>query len=173
MYPVAPIFFAVRSDAPDALLAVWMEGQYGLGKGQDACVLLEEDCLDQAPTGIRQAVSWMDRYFQGQKPDPKELKLRMEVSDFQRAVLEELQKIPYGQLTTYGAIAQKIAADRGIRKMSAQAVGGAVGHNPFAIVIPCHRVVGAGGRLTGYTGGLDKKIRLLRHEEVDLSDYDA
>lgn len=81
---------------------------------------------------------------------------------------EILLKIPYGKTTTYGQIAREIAAARGLAKMSAQAVGGAVGHNEISIIIPCHRVIGAHGNLTGYAGGIDRKIKLLKLEGVDM-----
>ena len=88
---------------------------------------------------------------------------------FRRAVWDILREIPYGELTTYGAIAAQLAVRTGRKSMSAQAVGGAVGHNPISIIIPCHRVVGTTGSLTGYAGGIDKKIQLLELEGVDLS----
>ncbi len=87
---------------------------------------------------------------------------------FQISVWNILQKIPYGTTTTYGAVAAKIAEERGIARMSAQAVGGAGSHNAISIIIPCHRVVGAAGSLTAYAGGIDKKIWLLTHEGVDM-----
>lgn len=80
-----------------------------------------------------------------------------------------LCEIPYGEVTTYGALARKAAARMKLERMSAQAVGGAVGHNPISIIVPCHRVVGASGSLTGYAGGIERKIRLLTHEGADLS----
>ena len=89
-------------------------------------------------------------------------------SAFRRAVWEILLKIPYGKTTTYGQIAREIAAARGLAKMSAQAVGGAVGHNEISIIIPCHRVIGTHGSLTGYAGGIDRKIKLLQLEGVDM-----
>ena len=86
---------------------------------------------------------------------------------FRQAVWKILLQIPYGQTVTYGEIAQQLAAEQGISTMSAQAVGGAVGHNKISIIIPCHRVIGADGSLTGYAGGIDKKIALLRLEGTD------
>lgn len=80
-----------------------------------------------------------------------------------------LRQIPYGETTTYRALAEAVARKRGLRQMSAQAVGGAVGHNPISIIVPCHRVVGSGGSLTGYAGGLERKVQLLRLEGVDMS----
>lgn len=80
-----------------------------------------------------------------------------------------LREIPYGEVITYGEIAKKVAIQMNKENMSSQAVGGAVGHNPIAIIVPCHRVVGTNGSLTGYAGGIDKKVKLLEHEEVDMS----
>ena len=90
---------------------------------------------------------------------------------FQMEVWDILQKIPYGEVVTYGDVAAEIARKRNLKKMSAQAVGGAVGHNPISIIIPCHRVVGASGSLTGYGGGIDKKIALLELEKLDMKKF--
>ena len=105
------------------------------------------------------ACRWLDVYFSGREPDftPK---LHLIGSDFRQAVWALLRKIPYGKTTTYGALAKQLEAETG-RRVSAQAVGGAVGHNPVSILVSCHRVVGQQGSLTGYAGGLDKKLRLL------------
>ena len=89
--------------------------------------------------------------------------------EFRKAVWDILCKIPYGEVTTYGEIAKEVAVRINKERMSSQAVGGAVGHNPIAIIIPCHRVVGASGSLTGYAGGVDKKAKLLEHEGMDMS----
>jgi methylated-DNA-[protein]-cysteine S-methyltransferase len=115
--------------------------------------------------------AWLDSYFAGTPPPPikgrlpdcgaGDLRLNPRGTLFQKAVWEQLLIIPYGKSSTYGEIAKKIAAVRGLSSLSAQAVGGAVGHNPVSILIPCHRVLGAGGNLTGYAGGLDKKKALL------------
>ena len=111
---------------------------------------------------------WLDIYFSGKNPGftPK---LSLKVTGFRKMVWDILLTIPFGQTITYGEIASRIAKQRGIPRMSAQAVGGAVGHNPIALIIPCHRVVGANGSLTGYAGGIDKKEQLLRLEQVDMS----
>ena len=100
------------------------------------------------------------KYFSGQKPDflPK---LHLIGTDFQREVWDILLEIPYGQTVTYGEIARKIADKRGLKTMSAQAVGGAVGHNRVSVIVPCHRVIGSDGSLTGYAGGIERKIKLL------------
>ena len=111
---------------------------------------------------------WLDEYFNGKKPEISELDLAPIGSEFAKNVWEILCEIPYGKVTTYGEIAKKMATIMHKEKMSAQAVGGAVGHNPISIIIPCHRVVGANGSLTGYAGGIDKKIYLLKHEQVNM-----
>lgn len=119
---------------------------------------------------IKQTKQWLTVYFSGQEPDfmPP---LHVTGTPFQLSVWEILKKIPYGETTTYGEIAKEIAAQRGLPRMSAQAVGGAVGHNKISILIPCHRVVGAGGNLTGYAGGLDKKVKLLALEKADVERF--
>lgn len=106
---------------------------------------------------------WLDIYFQGKNPDfvPP---IQLEGSEFRLEVWEILKTIPYGQVITYGDIAKQIAEKRGIAKMSAQAVGGAVGHNPISIIVPCHRVIGDKGNLTGYAGGIERKVQLLKLE---------
>ncbi len=111
---------------------------------------------------------WLDEYFNGKKPEISELDLAPIGSEFAKNVWEILCEIPYGKVTTYGEIAKKMTKIMHKEKMSAQAVGGAVGHNPISIIIPCHRVVGANGSLTGYAGGIDKKIYLLKHEQVNM-----
>ena len=113
------------------------------------------------------ACRWLDVYFSGREPDftPK---LHLIGSDFRQAVWALLLQIPYGQTTTYGALAKQLAAMHGLPRMSAQAVGGAVGHNEISIIIPCHRVVGTNGSLTGYAGGIDKKAKLLTLEKIRM-----
>ena len=108
---------------------------------------------------------WLDVYFDGREPDftPP---LALHATPFRQAVWEILLTIPFGKTMTYGEIASRIARQQGLQRMSAQAVGGAVGHNPFAIIVPCHRVLGADGSLTGYASGLEKKQWLLRHEQI-------
>ena len=110
--------------------------------------------------------NWLDAYFRGECPSLEGLPLCPIGTEFQMAVWDILRQIPWGKTLTYGEIARQIARDRGMAKMSPQAVGQAVGANPLAILIPCHRCIGAGGRLTGYAWGLDKKIWLLRHEHI-------
>lgn len=118
---------------------------------------------------FQKAKDWLDRYFQGQKPAISELPLAPIGGEFRQMVWKILCEIPYGQVITYGDIAKKVAQRKGLARMSAQAVGGAVGHNPISLIIPCHRVVGTNGSLTGYSGGLDMKIKLLEFEGVNMS----
>lgn len=111
---------------------------------------------------------WLDIYFAGKEPDflPP---LHPIGSAFRQAVWTMLLQIPYGQTTTYGEIARQLAGTAGLSRMSAQAVGGAVGHNEISIIIPCHRVVGTSGSLTGYAGGIDRKVKLLELERADMT----
>ena len=127
---------------------------------------LSAGCLEQETKILSAGKRWLDLYFGGKNPDflPP---LHPKGSAFQMTVWNMLLEIPYGKTISYGEIARKIAEKRGISRMSAQAVGGAVGRNPIAIIIPCHRVVGADGSLTGYAGGIDKKIKLLELEHGD------
>lgn len=111
---------------------------------------------------------WAEDYFSGRNPETIP-RLRPHGTPFQLEIWAMLQKIPYGQVVTYGQLAESCAKSRGIKKMSAQAVGAAVGRNPLAVIIPCHRVIGAGGNLTGYGGGLNLKLKLLELEKVDTS----
>ena len=133
---------------------------------------LQSDWIMQDDLEIfNQTRQWLNDYWQGKKLSLKDLTLKPQGSDFRQKVWKILQEIPYGQYLTYGDIARRIARECGITKMSAQAVGGAVGHNPICIVIPCHRVIGSNGNLTGYDGGIDKKIILLQHEGFDISKF--
>ena len=113
---------------------------------------------------------WLDIYFSGKEPDftPP---LLMKTTPFREAVWKIMLTIPFGQTMTYGEIADRIAKQKGLQKMSAQAVGGAVGHNSISLIIPCHRVVGTNGSLTGYAGGIEKKIQLLELEQVDMKQF--
>lgn len=112
--------------------------------------------------------SWLNAYFAGMPGEVREVPLKLEGTPFQKAVWALLLTIPYGKTRTYGELAQQLAGELGREKMSAQAVGQAVGRNPVSILVPCHRVVGRGGKLTGYAWGIDKKAWLLRHEEETL-----
>ena len=119
------------------------------------------------PDFTEKVKQWLTIYFSGKEPDFT-IPLHFTGTDFQNEVWEILCTIPYGQTMTYGEIAKQIAVKKGLPRMSAQAVGGAVAHNEISIIVPCHRVVGANGSLTGYAGGIDKKIKLLQLEKVDM-----
>lgn len=116
---------------------------------------------------LEQTKEWLIIYFSGREPDfcPP---VHMTGTPFQLSVWKILQQIPYGKTVTYGEIAKEIAREKGLSRMSAQAVGGAVGHNKISIIVPCHRVIGKDGSLTGYAGGIDKKMKLLDLEGVKL-----
>lgn len=150
----------------EALSGLWLEGQKYFGG------TLKEELVENRSLAILETTKdWLDRYFAGKKPEISELPLAPIGTAFQQGVWELLCEIPYGQVTTYGEIAKKMAVKMGKSSMSGQAVGGAVSHNPISIIIPCHRVVGATGSLTGYAGGIEKKIKLLEHEGVDMREF--
>ena len=142
----------------EALTGLWFDGQKHFPRK-----LISESTEAELPVFIR-TVSWLDIYFGGRAPDftPP---ISLNTTPFRKAVYDILLTIPYGQTMTYGEIANIIAEQKGAGRMSAQAVGGAVGHNPVSIIIPCHRVVGADGSLTGYAGGTGRKLSLLEIEK--------
>ncbi len=108
---------------------------------------------------------WLDDYFEGKKIDTTSLKIKLEGTEFQKKVWDILLNIPYGKVITYGDIAKVIANGNETKAIGCQAIGQAVSHNPISIIVPCHRVIGKSGKLTGYAGGLDKKIKLLELEK--------
>ena len=146
------------------LTGLWFDGQKYFGD------TLEKEYLEQDLPIFEETIRWLDIYFSGKSPDftPS---LSMKTTAFRKAVWEIMLTIPYGKTITYGEIANQIAKQRGLPKMSAQAVGGAVGHNSISLIIPCHRVVGTNGSLTGYAGGIDKKVKLLTLEKTDMSSF--
>ena len=148
----SPIGTLVLTCREDALTGLWMNRvpPKNAGRREDHPIFLE-------------AKLWLDRYFRGENP-PVTVLLRPEGTPFRQQVWRLLQDIPYGESRSYGDLARQMAAILGKEKMSAQAIGQAVGSNPINIFIPCHRVVGARGQLTGYAGGIQNKIWLLRHE---------
>lgn len=162
MSPVGKIMLA--SDE-DNIVGLWIAGQRHFASGLGDNVRSGEDI-----SLLIRAKRWLDAYFARERPDAGALPLSPGGSDFRQSVWDILRRIPYGETVTYGDIANELAKLRGCR-MSAQAVGGAVGHNPISIIIPCHRVVGADGSLTGYAGGIDVKVKLLTHEGVDMSHF--
>lgn len=155
----SPIGRMLLAQEGEALVGCWFFGQKYFPKNAES-FLREETAL------LRTARLWLDGYFRGESPDPRALPLGPKGSDFRREVWDILLTIPAGQTMTYAEIARLLAAKRSIPRMSAQAVGGAVGHNPISIIIPCHRVVGTDGSLTGYAGGMEKKEALLALEQA-------
>ena len=144
------------------LTGLWFDGQRYFGS------TLPADAKEGRSPVFDEARRWLDIYFSGRQPDfiPP---LRYGSTPFRRIVCGIMLSIPYGQTMTYSEIARRAAAELGRGSMSAQAVGGAVGHNPISIIIPCHRVTGTNGSLTGYAGGIDCKVRLLELEGADMS----
>lgn len=149
-----------------ALVGLWIEGQNHFAKA-----IQNQTSVPQTTPILAQTKSWLSSYFQGHNPNPHDIPLHLDGTAFQLTVWRILREIPYGQVTTYGSIARQVAQKLNQPTMSAQAVGGAVGRNPISIIVPCHRVVGATGNLTGYAGGLDKKKYLLQLEGIDLAHF--
>lgn len=146
------------------MTGLWFEGQKYFGD------TLSGEYKEKALPVFKETRKWLDIYFGGHDPGftPP---LKLETTPFRKAVWQILLTIPFGQTMTYGEIANHIAKQKGLAKMSAQAVGGAVGHNAISIIIPCHRVVGTNGSLTGYAGGMEKKVQLLTLEHIDMSAF--
>ena len=147
----------LMSSDGEYLTDLWFEGS---GDGSKHTTLCEEKKLPV----FRETCHWLDIYFAGKNPDFTPQYKISGLTPFRQEVIEIMKTIPYGETITYGEIAAIIAKKRGLTRMSAQAVGGAVGWNPICIIIPCHRVIGANGSLTGYGGGIANKISLLVHE---------
>jgi len=161
--PIGAITLACDGDGEN-LVGLWTEGQKYHGDTIPE-VMVEKNGIPLFDTTKK----WLDRYFAGKKPSISELPLAPIGGEFRQGVWNILREIPYGQVITYGGIAQKMAEKMGKKSMSSQAVGGAVGHNPISIIIPCHRVVGSNGSLTGFSGGVQMKRKLLELEGVDMS----
>ena len=158
--PLGPICAAAVKDAGNySLRGLWFSGQKYFPRDTETWIE-KPDC----PVFLSLRI-WLDDYFAGKKPR-KQIPLLPGGTDFQKAVWKLLLEIPYGKTTTYGIISARLISD-GV-KASAQAVGGAVGHNPISLIIPCHRVLGADGSLTGYAGGIEKKRALLELEKAVL-----
>ena len=147
----------------EALTGLWFDGQKYFAD------TLNAEHEEKKLPAFAEAIRWLDIYFSGIAPDfiPK---LHMRTTPFRKMVWQILLSIPYGQTITYGQIADRLAGQMKSGRLSAQAVGGAVGHNSISLIIPCHRVVGAAGNLTGYAGGIDKKVKLLQLERVNMKD---
>ena len=146
----------------EGLTGLWFDGEKYYAEN------LAPDHREGNLPALEMTRRWLDVYFTGKEPDfmPP---VHMIGTSFQMSVWNILRSIPYGKTTTYGEIAKQLAKEKSLAKMSAQAVGGAVGHNKISIIIPCHRVVGSSGSLTGYAGGIDKKVALLKLEQVDVA----
>lgn len=172
----SPLGGMLLSADDKGLTGVWFDGQKYYARGQTdsepeaGAAICNTPCEEELAPLLADAKRWLDIYFAGKEPD-FDLPLNPTGTDFQKRVWRILCMIPYGKTMTYGQIAAQIATERGIARMSAQAVGGAVGHNPLSIIVPCHRVVGTNGSLTGYAGGIDRKIKLLTLEGINMSAF--
>ena len=159
IYPYSsPLGSITLAGREDGLTGLWFDGQKYFPDS------LKAECSVRELPAFAEAIRWLDVYLQGNVPDftPP---LRFHATPFREAVWQILLTIPYGHTMTYGQIGDILAKQMGRARMSAQAVGGAVGHNPVSIIVPCHRVVGADGSLTGYAGGTGRKERLLALEK--------
>jgi len=166
------MFYTTTYQSPVGLLTLASNGEELIGlefekQRYPGPFHAEEVVLKDDLPVFDKAKSWLDRYFEGQAVTYSELPLAPAGSEFRQEVWRILCEIPYGEVSTYGEIAKQMAARRGIPRMASQAVGGAVGHNPISIIIPCHRVIGSDGSLTGFGGGLPVKKKLLELEGVD------
>lgn len=154
----SPLGAMTMAGEEEGLTGLWFDGQKYFGQN-----LSGKETEKLLPI-FEQTKKWLDLYFQGEMPDfTPPLKLRG--TPFRMTVWKILQGIPYGHTMTYGEVAKAVAREKGLPHMSAQAVGGAVGHNPVSVIIPCHRLMGKDGSLTGYAGGMDKKAALLELEK--------
>lgn len=163
IYPYnSPLGWIMISSNGKEIKGLWFNNQKHSGSKWP------KDHKEKALPIFDEAKKWLDTYFSGKAPDfiPP---IKVDTTHFYKSVLEIVQTIPFGQTMTYGEIASHIAKQRGLAKMSAQAVGQAIGSNPILLIIPCHRVVGANGNLTGYAGGLEKKLQLLTMEKANVS----
>ena len=155
--------YTLACDERERLVGLWLEGQNFF------CDTIGTEISENNELEIfKLTKAWLERYFRGEKPEIAELSLAPMGNDFRQRVWQLLCEIPYGEVWTYGDLAKIIAKEQGKTRMSAQAIGGAVGHNPVSIIIPCHRVVGANGSLTGYAGGIQTKLALLKLEGVNV-----
>jgi len=163
-YYDSPLGGITVSSNGSEILGLWFDGQKYFGD------TLPKEYEEKDLPIFEEAKRWLNIYFSGEAPDftPP---LKIDTTPFRKAVWEIMLTIPFGQTMTYGGIADRIAKQKGIAKMSAQAVGGAVGHNAISLIIPCHRVVGSNGSLTGYAGEIEKKVQLLTMEKIDMSAF--
>ena len=154
----SPLGILTMASDGDSITGLWLSGQKYFAS------TIKEKCVNKKLPVFDKVISWLDCYFAGNIPDIT-VPLAPQGTEFRKQVWSILTTIPYGE------IAKQMAEKTGKEKMSAQAVGGAVGHNPISIIIPCHRVVGTDGSLTGYAGGIDKKIKLLKIEHVNMNKF--
>ena len=159
--PLGGLLFAADEQG---LIGLWFDG------ARHFAANLPEAREEKRTPILDETARWLDDYFSGGQPDftPP---LHLTGTEFRMAVWSLLREIPYGETTTYGELARQLAQRLEVPHMSAQAVGGAVGHNPISLIVPCHRVIGTDGSLTGYAGGVDKKRRLLALEGLDVSRF--
>ena len=162
-YYVSPVGTLLIASDGENLIGLCIQGQkYYLDK------IEKEAILKNDLTIFVKTKKWLDQYFKRENPLLNELPLAPSGNSFRQCVWNLLCEIPYGKTTTYGELAKKVAEKMKKTSMSAQAVGNAVGHNPISIIIPCHRVIGKNGNLTGYAGGIDNKIKLLTLEGIQI-----
>lgn len=156
----SPLGEITASSDGENLIGLWFDDQKYYAD------TLSHNTVEKKLPIFEQTKQWLDCYFRGEKPSftPS---IALEGTPFRLAVWEILKKIPYGEIITYADIAKAVAKKKGITRMSSQAVGGAIGHNPISIIVPCHRVVGSNGSLTGYAGGIGRKVKLLTLENVN------
>ena len=145
----------------ESIVGVWFYGQ------KYFCGRLKEEMIEKDTAVLSECKAWLDDYFHDLQPEISRRPLHPMGSEFRLEVWNILKEIPYGETMTYKDVSKEYAKRTGKASMSSQAIGGAVGHNPISIIIPCHRVIGVKGNLTGYAGGMDKKIALLHHEHAD------
>ena len=154
----------IMNSDDETLTGLWFENSRDVS-------IHRKDCEEKGLEIFRETSYWLDIYFSGKTPDFIPNYEIRNLTPFRQEVIDIMNTIPFGETLTYNNIAKMIAKERNLERMSAQAVGGAVGWNPICIIIPCHRVVGANGNLTGYGGGIQNKIALLAHEKNDMTRY--
>ena len=162
----SPLGIIMLASDEHSLIGLWIEGQKYF-----AYTIKNRIVMERKLPILNDARIWLDKYFSGENPIISDLPLAPKGSEFRKIVWSILCKIPYGEVTTYGELTKRVAILMNKKNMSNRAVGGAIGHNPISIIIPCHRVVGANGSLVGYAGGIHTKFKLLEHEGADMSRF--
>ena len=158
---ISPLGKMLLAADDKGLTGAWFEGQKYFARG------LGSEYEERKLPLFKDVKCWLGLYFSGQEPK-FQIPIHLIGTSFQQEVWELLCEIPYGETTTYGKIAKKLEGQSAGKRVSAQAVGGAVGHNPISILIPCHRVIGSNGNMIGYAGGIEKKIKLLKLEKINI-----